>query len=176
MVASKMPLTLKRFLCLATLLAMLAPACAKEPPVRIQCEMSIPRSLRSGEPAELVFTLANAGDEVLQVLNWQTPFEGIKAPMFTVKRNGIEVEYGGRMVKRSAPRKDDYLVVKPGERREVAVDLAGAWNVEPAGDYTVEYSAQLFDVIAGQAPAPRSLDKFTEVTPSCNPVAFTRMR
>ena len=144
--------------------------------MHIQCELSIAKSLRTAQPAELGFTLTNAGDDVVQVLNWQTPFEGIKAPMFTVERDGVEVEYRGPMLKRSAPRKQDYLTLKPGERRQVKINLADAWSVDAPGDYTVTYSAHLFDVIAGPAPAPRQLDDFEEVTPNCNAVAFTRMR
>ena len=144
--------------------------------MRIRCELSIAKSLRNTQPAELVFTLTNAGEDVVQVLNWQTPFEGIRSPIFTVVRDGAEVEYRGRMLKRGAPRKEDYLVLKPGERRQAKINLADAWDVEPEGNYTVEYSAQLFDVISGPASAPRSLDEFNEVTPSCNSVAFTRMR
>lgn len=167
---------MKRLLCLTTLLAVLTPAYAKERPVRIQCELSIEKSLRKAQPAELVFTLTNAGEDLVQVLNWQTPFEGIRAPMFTVMRDGTEVDYRGRMLKRGAPRKGDYLVLKPGERRQARINLADAWNVEPEGHYTVRYSAHLFDVIAGPASAPRRLDEFNEVTPDCNPVAFTRLR
>lgn len=144
--------------------------------MRIQCELSIAKSLREAQPAELVFTLTNAGDDVVQVLNWQTPFEGIKAPMFTVLRDGTEVEYRGPMVKRGDPRKEDYLTLKPGERREAKIDLARAWDVEPSGNYTVQYATHLFDVIAGATPAPRSLDAFSEVTPTCNAVTFTRER
>src|SRR5688572_1369763 len=102
---------MKRLLCLTTALAVLTPACAKEQPVHIQCELSIAKSLRDAQPAELAFTLTNAGEEVVHVLNWQTPFEGIRAPMFTVVRDGVEVEYRGVMVKRGAPRKEDYLTL-----------------------------------------------------------------
>jgi peptidyl-Lys metalloendopeptidase len=172
----KVPFAMKRLLCLTTALAMLMPACAKEQPVRIQCELSIAKSLRNAQPAELEFALTNAGEDVIKVLNWQTPFEGITAPMFTVMRDGAEVEYRGRMLKRSAPRKDDYLVLKPGERRRATINLADAWDVDAPGRYTVEYSAQLFDVIEGAASAPRSLDEFQEVTPDCNSVTFMRVR
>lgn len=96
--------------------------------------------------------------------------------MFAVARDGAEVEYRGQMLKRSAPRKKEYLVLKPGEGRQARIDLADAWDVEASGNYTVEYSAHLFAVIAGSASAPRSLDELSEVTLSCNSVAFTRVR
>jgi peptidyl-Lys metalloendopeptidase len=144
--------------------------------VRIQCELSVAKLLQDAQPAELVFTLTNAGEGVVHVLNWQTPFEGIRAPMFTVLREGAEVEYRGPMLKRGAPRKEDYLTLKPGERQQAKINLAEAWDVDAAGKYTIQYAAHLFDVIESPASAPRNLDEFKDVTPSCNSVAFTRVR
>jgi peptidyl-Lys metalloendopeptidase len=173
---TEIPITMKRLVCLATALTVLSPACSKEQPVRIQCELSIAKVLRDAQPAELVFTLTNAGEDVVHVLNWQTPFEGIRAPMFTVLRDGTEVEYRGPMLKRGAPRKEDYLTLKPGERQQAKINLAEAWDVDASGNYTVHYAAHLFDVIVSPASAPRSFDELEELTPSCNSVAFTRRR
>jgi peptidyl-Lys metalloendopeptidase len=144
--------------------------------MRIQCELSVAKVLRNAEPAELVFKLTNAGEEVIQVLNWQTPFEGIRGPIFTVLREGTELQYRGPMLKRGAPRKEDYLTLKAGEKKQTQINLAEAWDVDASGNYTVQYAAHLFDVITGPASAPRSLDEFKAVTPNCNSVAFTRMR
>jgi hypothetical protein len=167
---------MKRLLCLAIGLAMLTPAFAKEQPVHIKCELQMEKSLSKAQPAQLVFTLTNAGADVLQVLNWQTPFEGIRAPMFTVTRDGAKLEYRGPMLKRGAPRKEDYLVLKAGERRQSKINLADAWDVAAPGRYTVKYAAHLFDVVKGPGSIPRSLDEFEEVTPSCKSVTFTRLR
>jgi peptidyl-Lys metalloendopeptidase len=123
-----------------------------------------------------VFTLTNAGADVIQVLNWQTPFEGIKGPMFDVTRDGASVDYHGPMLKRGAPRKDNYVVLKPGERRAATINLSDGWEVDAPGSYTVEYTAQLFDVIEGSASASRSVDELSAMTPSCGSVAFTRLR
>jgi peptidyl-Lys metalloendopeptidase len=136
----------------------------------------MPKSLQKADPAELVFSLTNAGSEVVQVLNWQTPFEGIKAPMFDITRDGAEVEYRGRMLKRGAPKKDDYFVLKPGERKQARIDLAGGWDVSAPGTYTVTYTAELFDVIAGSGSAPRGVDDMEGLALDCNSVTFVRAR
>lgn len=167
---------MKRILCLMTALAALAPACAREQPMRIDCELSMPKTLTSTQPAQLVFTLTNAGGEALQVLNWQTPFEGIKGPIFDVMRDGIAVDYRGRMLKRSSPRKEDYFVLNPGEKKQATIDLADGWDVDAPGKYTVEYVAELFDVISAAASAPRGLDELNPMSLGCGTVAFTRMR
>jgi peptidyl-Lys metalloendopeptidase len=171
-----MLVTIKRLLCLMTVLAALTPVCAQEQSMQIRCEMSMPKTLQGAQAAELAFTLTNAGADAIQVLNWQTPFEGIKAPMFTVTRDGASVEYMGPMLKRGTPRKESYLVLKPGERQQATINLADGWDVAAPGRYTIKYSAQLFDVMAGSVPAPRSLDEFKPFTLSCNSVVFTRLR
>lgn len=140
----------------------------------VQCELTIAKTLAPHQAAALTFTLTNSGTEAVQVLNWQTPFEGIRAPMFTVKRNGNELEYRGVMVKRAAPRPQDYLAIGPAERRQATIDLAEAWDVTPAGSYTVEYSGELFDVVAGTAAVPSASGTFRSLSPKCKAAAFTR--
>ena len=144
--------------------------------MRIRCEMSIAKSQPTSQPVELTFALTNAGDHPVHVLNWQTPFEGIRSAMFTITRDGSDVEYHGPMLKRGAPRKEHYLVLKPGERRETRITLAEGWDVAPLGNYTVDYSAQLFDVIEGTAAGPRSVDDFNPMPINCNSVTFSRVR
>ena len=102
--ASKLSLTTQRLLCLLIVSSGLTLACAEESPMRIRCELSMPKTLASAQPADLAFTLTNAGDDAIQFLNWQTPLEGIRAPMFEVTRAGVSVEYQGRMLKRGHPR------------------------------------------------------------------------
>jgi peptidyl-Lys metalloendopeptidase len=154
----------------------LATACAKEQPMNLRCELSIARTLTPTQPATLVFALTNTGRETLQFLNWQTPFEGVRAPMFNVQRDGIDVDYRGIMVKRAAPRAEDYLLLPPGERRQATLDLAEGWDVAAPGKYSVKYSAQLFDVIAGQRTAPSGAGALHSVELDCASVAFVRQR
>ena len=67
-------------------------------------------------------------------------------------------------------------MLNPGEQKTATIDLSEAWDVSTPGSYTVEYAAELFDVISGTASAPRSVDEFKAVTLSCGSVAFTRLR
>lgn len=164
---------MKRVLSLLALFVFL-PACAREAPLKIRCELAMPPVLAADQAATLEFALVNEGDDVVQVLGWQTPFEGFTSPMFTVLRDGQPVEYVGRMMKRGAPRRQDYLMLKPGERRARMVDLADGWDVAAPGSYTVEYSAQLFDVIRGSGDSPRLLDALQPLSPGCNTLSFTR--
>ena len=159
-----------------TLLLGLATACAKEPLMNLRCELTMTSPIAPAQPARLVFALTNAGRAAIQVLNWQTPFEGIRAPMFTVSRDAVELDYRGIMLKRAAPRAEDYFTLGPGERRQASVDLAQGWDVTTPGKYTVEYAAQLFDVIAGNATAPSAPGTFNSIALDCASLTFVRQR
>ena len=141
--------------------------------MQLRCELRIAAVLNVSEKAALTFSLINAGSQPLQVLSWQTPFEGIAAPMFTVERNGAVVDYRGRMVKRGAPTLESYVALQPGERRQATVDLADGWDVAMAGTYTVEYIGELLDVVSG-AVQQRSLDDLKPMPLRCTPVTFKR--
>ena len=164
----------KRVSCLIAGIAALTSACAQEQPVRIRCELSMPQAVTSTQPAELVFALTNEGEDTVRVLNWQTPFEGVRAPMFEVKRDGAEVEYRGRMVKRGAPAEEAYLELRPGERKEAKIDLAEGWDVAVPGSYTVAYAAELFDVVGDSVRVPRALEELAAMPLSCRAVTFVR--
>jgi peptidyl-Lys metalloendopeptidase len=164
----------QRVSCLIAGIAALASACAQEQPMRIRCELSMPQTVTSTQPAELVFALTNEGKDTVRALNWQTPFEGVRAPMFDVRRDGVELEYRGRMVKRAAPAKEAYLELQPGERKEAKIDLADGWDVAAPGRYTVSYAAELFDVVDASMHVPRALDELAAMPLSCRPVTFVR--
>lgn len=166
-------MTKQMFVAVATFAA-LTSARAQEPAMDLQCELRIDDSLRGAQPAEITFILTNAGSRAVQVLNWHTPFEGVKAAMFDITRDRETVDYQGRMLKRGNPRKQDYFVLRPGESKEARIDLADGWNVTAPGTYTIHYSAELFDVAPGDAPVPRTPDQFNPVVLNCNRVTFDR--
>lgn len=143
---------------------------------QLDCELEIARTLAASDKAELTFALRNASRQPVQVLTWQTPFEGVRNPMLTIKLDAVEVEYRGVMVKRAAPRADSYLTLQPGERREAKIDLATGWDVSAPGTYTIEYTGELLDVVSGKDSAPRSSGEMKSLALSCPAVTFTRSR
>lgn len=166
---------MQRTPCLIVMTMALLSACThEEQPMRIRCELSIPQAVSGSQPAMLTFALINEGSEVVHVLGWQTPFEGLRAPMFNVMRDDAELEYHGPVMKRGAPTPDHYVELKPGERKAASIDLAAGWDLSAAGNYTVEYAAELFDVVSGPKPASRSLDELTPLLLSCATVTFAR--
>lgn len=97
------------------------------------------------EPLGMRFSLTNTSGRALNVLKWQTPLEGFNADIFDVKRDGKQVLYVGRTVKRGAPRPEDYVTIAPGESVSAVVDLSSAYAIYDTGDYSVEFRSRIYD-------------------------------
>lgn len=164
---------------LAGLAALLPAAClAVEDPTmtpRLECRMSLPAQLAAGAPAELRFRLKNAGPAAVAVLTWQTPFEGVFAPMLRITRDGRELSFQGPLMKRGEPEAAEYLRLAPGQGEEAVLELAPAWDVAAPGRYRVEYVGRLLDVAPGDAALPRPLAQHRAQALDCPAVAFERL-
>jgi hypothetical protein len=99
-----------------------------------------------GEDKQILrFTLANELDTTVHILKWHTPLDGFNDDMFRVERNGTLSVYMGRVVKRGAPRPEDYIEIKPKSEISVKVDLSEAYDIFEAGSYGVEFKTSRLD-------------------------------
>lgn len=153
-------------------LAVFLPGCAKENPMDLRCTLEIAASLPAGAPATLTFRLENAGSDPVSLLPWQTPLEGIKAPMLSISHDRQMLAYQGPMVKRAAPGPDAYITLAPGETREAQVDIGLAWDLEAPGPYWLRYDGGLMDVRRGAPPARG--DVLQPAPLVCNDLKFMR--
>ena len=107
--------------------------------------------LSSGEsPGEIVFELANEGDETVSVLRTGTPLEPLLSEdAFAVRRSvkGWPVvegaTYTGRAYKRGAPRPEDFVELRPGRTLSSTVALGAYYAVPEAGDYRVSFDGAI---------------------------------
>lgn len=109
-------------------------------------------TVAASDPVTLHVTIANDGADVLRVLAWNTPEDGLTSPLFSVTRNGQPVRYLGIVMKRPSPAEDDYLAIAPGGTLEYDVDLSRWYSFAESGDYEVSYltaSPQLFASASG---------------------------
>jgi hypothetical protein len=102
---------------------------------------------RNSEPVKVQFILENKSDKSLFFLKWYTPFEGFNSDMFRITRNGAEIQYEGRMVKRGNPGFEDYLMIKAGSSVEISVELSLVYNMKESGEYRIEYRGKLYDYL-----------------------------
>jgi peptidyl-Lys metalloendopeptidase len=104
------------------------------------------RQYRAQDREILTFTLTNNSNESVSVLKWQTPLEGIRSDMFWVRKQEEIAVYLGRMVKRGAPKPEDYVTLDPRESISIDFDLAEVYDISKAGNYTVEFDSRILDL------------------------------
>jgi peptidyl-Lys metalloendopeptidase len=116
---------------------------------------------RLGEPVTLTFELRNATDHDYSALTWDTPLENLGGEALDyvrVRRDGAEVPYGGRVVKRADPDASAYRVLHPGESVRERFDLSTAFALTRPGTYTVtldtalEPASATFRLVPGGQP------------------------
>jgi peptidyl-Lys metalloendopeptidase len=84
-------------------------------------------------------TFLNTSSEPVRLLKWYTGGEGLPERLFEVTRDGEPVAYLGPIVKRAAPRDEDYVTLAPGERLTRSVALSDQYDLSQDGDYSVRY-------------------------------------
>ena len=97
------------------------------------------------EPLLVRITLSNEGKLPVRMLTWGTPLEGMLSNALKVTHDGQQMTYLGPVVTRRQPLPQDYLILAPGEKRSVVVDLAQAYAVDKPGRYEVSWRLQEID-------------------------------
>jgi hypothetical protein len=125
----------------------------------LRCAIEAPARAVAGQPVWLRFTLTNTGPRALQVLRWNTPWEGRWfAPFVTVERDGKALSYQGPSVKRADPLAEHYLRLDASASTDAEVDLALPFRLGSPGHYRVTPRIRIvdwFDAEADQPPRPR---------------------
>ncbi len=84
--------------------------------------------------------IQNISNRTLRILKWHTPFaKEIGNNLFLVRRNDREVPYLGKLIKRRAPEKRDYLILRPDESIETDIDIAKLYDLGKPGTYTFQF-------------------------------------
>ena len=86
--------------------------------------------------------ITNTSGRAVNVLKWQLPSKRLQGPLFRiVKEDGTPAAYMGPLVKRVAPRPQDFVRIEAGATLNYRVELSGAYELGN-GRYTVEYLAR----------------------------------
>jgi heat shock protein HslJ len=114
----------------------------------LTARIDVPTSLDSGETVKAVFTLTNISSDGFYVLKWFTPLEGLAGDIFRVERDGAELPYRGKLVKRGPPIAEDYVWLEAGESVSAEVDLAEGYEFSQAGQYTIQFRSPQISHVA----------------------------
>lgn len=104
---------------------------------------------------KITYSLSNTTDASVQVLRWMTPIDGVSNDIFSVSRNGEEVAYTGRLVKRPLPTDADYITLAPGQTVSTEVDLSAYYDMRKGGQFSVRYNRDGSQAIRAAADAAR---------------------
>lgn len=159
--------------CLAFLaVGLLAIPAAAAPALR--CSVEAPARVAAGQAVVLKFTLRNPGPAPLQVLKWDTPFEGSwLAPFVELTREGRPAPYQGPMVRRAEPKADSYLRLEARGSASAEIDLAPAFDVSVPGRYRVQPRLHIADLhVAHAGPVERPRAEHQGVDVACPAVQF----
>jgi len=106
----------------------------------------------------LHFTLRNDGPQALQLLRWNSPFEGGWFGRFVRVRAGAEeLPFQGAMRKRGEPSARDYLLLPAGQALQATLTLNDAFTLPAARPLTIQAGWRWHDVMtSGTPPRPRS--------------------
>jgi heat shock protein HslJ len=114
----------------------------------LRATIDVPASLDSGATVTAIFTLTNTSSEGFYVLKWFTPLEGIGGDIFRVERDGAELPYHGKLVKRGPPLSEDYVWLDAGQSVSAEVNLAEGYDFSQAGTYTVQFRSPQISHVA----------------------------
>jgi peptidyl-Lys metalloendopeptidase len=97
--------------------------------------------LQSNDDVLVNVKFTNTSNVDQYVLKHSTPFGDASAPLFSVVRDGVQVPYVGKLVKRVAPSSGDYLVLKPGKSYTQQVELSAQYDMGATGNYSIRYQS-----------------------------------
>jgi heat shock protein HslJ len=131
-------------------------------------------SLPNGAVVNVKFTLTNTSAHGFFVLKWFTPLEGLAGDIFQVRRDGEELPYVGKLVKRGAPVSEDYVWIDAGGSVSAEIDLAEGYDFSQAGQYTLLFrSPRLSHAAETLEQKADSVDELMAIRIRSEPVSVT---
>jgi len=126
----------------APVVALLACSSAFAAQDKLDVQLSVANPVVQGDVSVAVdVTVTNTTGHAVKVLKSQLPSQHLQGPLFRIiKEDGTPASYVGPLVKRAAPRAEDYVRIEAGATRTYHVDLTSHYELGN-GRYTVEYLA-----------------------------------
>jgi hypothetical protein len=140
----------------------------------LRCAVEVPSPVVAGEPVLIRFTLTNTGTAALQLLRWNTPFEGAwLGPFVSLSQAGRSIAYQGPQVKRGEPLAEHYLLLAAGASASADIDLGQVFDLTRPGPYTVRPQLRFADHFpANLQPPPRMRREHDTLALPCPSVSF----
>lgn len=106
-------------------------------------KLSVIGEPKLGGPINMRFSVYNNSDTVAKFCIWHTPFEKLSSKYLDVNlEDYTPVDYKGAMAKRMMPPPaDSYRKLNAGDSTSADFNLADAYHITKAGNYTIKYNS-----------------------------------
>uniref|UniRef100_A0A1X7UVI7 Lysine-specific metallo-endopeptidase domain-containing protein n=1 Tax=Amphimedon queenslandica TaxID=400682 RepID=A0A1X7UVI7_AMPQE len=115
----------------------------------VSLDMSCEQSLSD---VACTFEFLNVADEDYYLLKRNTPLEGLLSQFVAIYHKGRRLDYEGIFIHRTLPTKDEYILLKAGQKVSATVRINEAFTLINDGRYTVEYIRPLMVLNEMQMP------------------------
>ncbi|MEC5161049.1 MULTISPECIES: M35 family metallo-endopeptidase [unclassified Janthinobacterium] len=129
------------------------------------------QSLGNTDDVVVRVTMTNTSAAPQYVLKWHTPFAAIEESLFDVTRDGVQVPYEGKHVKRAAPTSADYFVLQPGKSHTATVELSSLYNMSVTGNYSIRFATKSYSLFSKGEARERAGDDKQADTLQSEPLA-----
>lgn len=116
--------------------------------------LSVQLSAKSDKAApseSVLWQMTNRSSEILYVLRWETPLDGMSKSIFNVSYNGVPVRYMDKIVHWGHPEAKDFVRIAPGQTLSAEVNLAASYEMVEGGNYSVGFAGDMSYVVAEDA-------------------------
>lgn len=97
------------------------------------------KQISASESTTIKFTFTNNSDEIIYILKWYTPLEGMRSRFLNITFDKEELKYEGIMAKRSLPKAEHYICLEPQQSVDSTIDLTESYTFPYDGEYTIQY-------------------------------------
>ena len=136
---------LKISLLVGLLLFLLTARATAKLPDGIHVSVSMENTQLSSQQEILIdTTFINTTQAPIRLLKWKIPTSDIlHENLFDIKNNRQEtIKYRGKIYKRLAPKTNDFLVLKVGDKLSIRTNLSLSYALTQSGFYTINYKHQ----------------------------------
>jgi peptidyl-Lys metalloendopeptidase len=92
----------------------------------------------------ILVTFTNNSNIPIKVLKWNTALENeLSSNIFQITNSKKNINYTGRLLKRTAPQESDYAFFDAKEQRTISIDLPQYYKMVQEGNYTISYKGAI---------------------------------
>ena len=103
-------------------------------------------------PINIICKIYNSSLESQSFCKYHTPFEGVQNRIFTLIKDGKNIPYKGKLIKRLVPIKKDYVDLQSKGTISCTVDISSSYDLSKKGEYFINYKGSQISNLPDSLP------------------------